>query len=57
MLHLKFKPQILPQIVAFKHIKTHQTGEVPHFVTFLNVFPLQMGKPQRIFLLELTLFE
>ena len=44
MLHLKFKPQILPQIVAFKHIKTHQTGEVPHFVTFFYVFPLQNGE-------------
>ena len=41
MLHLTFKPQILPQIVAFKHIKTYQTGEVPHFVNFLNIFPLQ----------------
>ena len=44
MLHLKFKPKILPQIVAFMHIKTHQTGEGPHFVTFLNGFPLQNGE-------------
>ena len=47
MLHLKFKPQILPQIVAFEHIKTHQTGEVHHFVTFLNVIPLQNGEATR----------
>ena len=57
MLHLKFKPKILPQIVAFMHIKTHQTGEGPHFVTFLNGFHYKMGKPQRILLLELPLFE
>ena len=44
MLHLKFKHKILPQIVAFMHIKTHQTGEGPHFVTFLNGFPLQNGE-------------
>ena len=48
MLHLKFKPKILPQVVAFMHIKTHQTGEGPHFVTFLNGFHYKMGKPQRI---------
>ena len=57
MLHLKFKPKILPQVVAFMHIKTHQTGEGPHFVTFLNGFHYKMGKPQRILLLELPLFE
>ena len=44
MLHLNFQPQILPQIEAFQHIKTHQTGEVPHFVTFLNGFQLQNGE-------------
>ena len=49
MLHLKFKPQILPHIVACEHIKTHQTGEVPHFVTFLNVFPLQNGEATKNF--------
>ena len=44
MLRLKLKPQILPQIVAFKDIRTHQSGEVPCFVTFLNVFPLRNGE-------------
>ena len=52
MLHLKFKPQNLPQIVALKHIKTHQTGELPHFVTFLNVFPL-LDYYQKVFRVQL----